>query len=205
MVEEQLAARGITDVRVLEVMRKVPRHLFVPKEHEASAYADHPIHIGTGQTISQPYIVALMTQMLEPMPDRKILEIGTGSGYQTAILAELAGHVWTIERHESLAVAARQRLNELGYKNFNVIIGDGSIGYADAMPYDGIIVTAAGPQIPSALKEQLAVGGRLVCPIGARETQKLLLVRRDATGFTEEEGIGCVFVPLIGKYGWQNG
>jgi len=203
MVERQLAARGIKDARVLEAMRRVPRHLFVPQESRAYAYEDHPVQIGHGQTISQPYMVALMTEMLRIKSEDRILEIGTGSAYQAAILAELAAEVVSVERDEYLAERAGDCLLQLGYANVTVIVGDGTLGYPDRAPYDAIVVTAAGPTVPASLKDQLALGGRLVCPVGSREIQTLATVVRTETGFEEDTGISCIFVPLVGEEGWD--
>jgi protein-L-isoaspartate(D-aspartate) O-methyltransferase len=203
MLKKQIAARGIEDERVLGAMRRVPRHLFVPRESRAFAYEDHPVQIGHGQTISQPYMVALMTEMLKIGPTDRVLEIGTGSAYQAAILAELAAEVITVERNEDLAERARNCLLELGYANVSVIVGDGTLGYPARAPYDAIVVTAAGPSVPPSLKVQLAIGGRLVCPVGSREIQTLVTLLRTEDGFDENMGIGCVFVPLVGEEGWS--
>jgi protein-L-isoaspartate(D-aspartate) O-methyltransferase len=202
MVAQQLAARGITDRRVLDAMASVPRHAFVPVEHQAEAYSDHPLHIGCQQTISQPYMVACMTEMLSLRATDRVLEIGTGSGYQTAVLAALAREVISIERHSALAEGARARIKALGYRNVQVMLGDGTLGWPANAPYDAILVTAACPQVPPALREQLGLSGRLVCPVGSRELQKLIHVTRTPSGFQTTEGIGCVFVPLIGENGW---
>ena len=203
MIERQIAARGVEDPRVLDAMRRVPRHLFVPRESRTYAYEDHPVQIGHGQTISQPYIVALMTEMLRIKPTERVLEIGTGSAYQAAILAELAAEVITVERNEDLAERARNCLLELGYANVTVIVGDGTLGHPARAPYDAIVVTAAGPSVPPSLKKQLALGGRLVCPVGSREIQTLVTVVRTEDGFDEDMGISCVFVPLVGEEGWS--
>jgi len=205
MVQYQLAARGITHPRVLEAMRRVPRHLFVPPERVYDAYSDHALPIGEGQTISQPYMVALMTQLLDPAPSHRVLEIGTGSGYQAAILAELANEVVTVEREESLSHRAREVLESLGYRNITFVVGDGTEGYPPLAPYDGIIVTAGAPFIPQPLVEQLAPGGRLVIPVGHRYEQVLTVAEKDEQGklHISEHGY-CVFVPLIGKHGWRS-
>ena len=203
MVDSQLAARNITDSRVLAAMRTVPRHRFVSEALRESAYEDRPLEIGAGQTISQPYMVALMTQLLHVQAEDSVLEVGTGSGYQTAILASIARTVVTIERIDSIASAATARLKELEYLNVDVHIADGTLGWHANAPYDAIMVTAGSPSVPPALKAQLAEGGRLICPVGPREMQRLIRVVRDAHGFREEEGIGCVFVPLIGDDGWS--
>jgi len=203
MVEAQLVARNITDPRVLAAMRTVPRHRFVLPNLREHAYEDRPLEIGAGQTISQPYMVAVMTQLLRLQPCDKVLEIGTGSGYQAAVLASIARSVITIERIDSIGAAAAARLNELEYTNVEVHIADGTLGWPERAPYDAIIVTAGSPSVPQALKAQLAEGGRLVCPVGPREMQRLVRIVRDEYGFHEEEGTGCVFVPLIGDDGWS--
>jgi protein-L-isoaspartate(D-aspartate) O-methyltransferase len=203
MVRNQIEARGVRDPRVLAAMRAVPRHRFVPAYQVASAYRDSPLPIGQGQTISQPYIVALMSEMLELTGEEKVLEIGTGSGYQAAILGQLAAEVISVERFESLAQKARTRLGELGYQNVRVDVGDGSLGWPPDAPYDAIIVTAASPELPPPLEEQLAEGGRLVAPVGPRWTQHLLRVRRRKGKLERETTIGVAFVPLIGTHGWQ--
>jgi protein-L-isoaspartate(D-aspartate) O-methyltransferase len=203
MVRNQIEARGVHDPRVLAAMRAVPRHRFVPAYQIASAYRDSPLPIGEGQTISQPYIVALMSEMLELTGDEKVLEIGTGSGYQAAILGQLAAEVISVERFESLAQEARARLQELGYHNVRVDVGDGSLGWPPDAPYDAIIVTAASPELPPPLEDQLAEGGRLVAPVGPRWTQHLVRVRRRKGKLHREKTIGVAFVPLIGTHGWQ--
>ncbi|MFH0916885.1 MAG: protein-L-isoaspartate(D-aspartate) O-methyltransferase [bacterium] len=178
MVEDQLRSRGVTDERVLAAMGRVPRHLFVPPAQRWSAYHDGPLPIGLGQTISQPYMVARMTELLHLVSDSRVLEIGTGSGYQAAVLAELAGGVWTIERHADLARRAEELLLQLGYANVRVITGDGTLGFPEAAPYDGILVTAAAPYVPESLREQLAVNGRMVIPVEAGYAQDLKLIER---------------------------
>jgi len=178
MVEDQLRGRGLSDERVLAAMESVPRHLFVPPAQRRSAYRDDPLPIGLGQTISQPYIVACMTDRLRLLPGSKVLEIGTGSGYQAAVLAELAAGVWTIERHADLAQRAEELLKRLGYTNVRVITGDGTLGFPEAAPYDGILVAAAAPCVPDSLRNQLAVGGRMVIPIEAGYAQDLRLIER---------------------------
>lgn len=202
MVEEQIAARGACNERILDVLRTVPRHLFIAPENRSRAYEDHPVPIGHGQTISQPYIVALMTELLEPQPTDRVLEIGTGSGYQAAILSLLVAEVISVERNADLADAARARLFDLGCANVSVQTGDGTLGFPDKAPYNGILVTAAGPAVPESLKRQLAMGGRLVCPVGSRERQTLMVVTRTDRGFRERSDTGCIFVPLIGSEGW---
>jgi protein-L-isoaspartate(D-aspartate) O-methyltransferase len=203
MVESQIAARGIHDPRVLAVMKEIPRHLFVPRPYDKSAYQDCPLPIGNGQTISQPYIVALMTELLMPRPTDNILEIGTGCGYQAAILSVLVRKVTTMERISEVAGLARANLITLGSKNIDVIVGDGTQGYQQNAPYDGIIITAATPSVPSPLLEQLADGGRLVAPVGGREIQELIRLRKMGGSITEERHGGVRFVPLIGECGWS--
>ncbi len=203
MVREQIEARGIKDPRVLAAMRKVPRHLFVDEALWPQAYNDYPLPIGEGQTISQPYIVALMTAALELKGDEKVLEIGTGSGYQTAILAELAKSVFTIERVNDLMLRAKKILDRLGYFNVAYKVGDGTLGWPEMAPFQGIIVTAAAPDIPLPYLEQLDVGGRIVIPVGDRSAQVLYKVTKLPNGELKKENLGgCRFVPLIGKYGW---
>lgn len=203
MVDHQLILRGIKDERVLAAMRKVPRHLFVPEFIRHSAYEDMALPIGENQTISQPYMVAIMTELLELKGDEKVLEIGTGSGYQAAILAELAKEVYTIERFPSLAEEARKRLTELGYNNVYVIVGDGTIGLEEKSPFDRIIVTAAAPKIPEPLINQLSENGIIVTPVGERFSQILVKGRKEKGKLIEEYHTPCVFVPLVGEYGWK--
>jgi protein-L-isoaspartate(D-aspartate) O-methyltransferase len=203
MVSEQLRKRGISDKRVLRVMEKVPRHLFVPSESRALAYADGPLPIGEGQTVSQPYMVAVMTQHLNLKGGEKILEIGTGSGYQSAVLMELGDELFTIERIHWLGERAKGRLLELGYRNFHIRIGDGTKGWPEAAPFDGIIVTAGAPSVPDVLVDQLNEGGRLVIPVGSRYSQALLTCVKKGEGCITDEDIMCVFVPLIGEHGWE--
>jgi protein-L-isoaspartate(D-aspartate) O-methyltransferase len=203
MVEEQLSRRGIRDERVLAAMAKVPRHLFVPAGSQAEAYEDRPLPIGAGQTISQPYMVAIMTQSLNLVGKEKVLEIGTGSGYQTAILAELSQNVFTIERIARLYEKAEKILLDLGYKNVRCRWSDGSQGWEEVAPFDGIIVTAGAPEVPQTLKSQLADGGRLLIPVGPRYSQNLLRIIRKGNRFEEEDITGCVFVPLLGEFGWK--
>ena len=203
MVDSQIANRGITDQRVLGAMRTVPRHAFVPAEFHHVAYADSPLPIGSGQTITQPYIVALMTELLELEGSETVLEVGTGSGYQAAVLAELAREVHTIERHPSLARLAEANLRELGYENVHVHVGDGSKGLPEHAPYDGIIVTAAAPEAPAPLLEELKELGRLVIPVGSRGNQYLERWRRRGDRFEHENVLSVTFVPLIGDEGWK--
>lgn len=203
MVEFQIRSRGVRDERVLAAMRKVPRHVFVPENWERAAYEDRPLPIGEGQTISQPYIVAVMTEQLDLSPQDRVLEIGTGSGYQAALLAELAARVISIERLPEIADRARENLARAGVTGVRVVVGDGTQGYPPEAPYDAIIVTAASPEIPQPLVKQLAEGGRLIAPIGPRECQDLVkLVKRE--GRVEKIPLGGVcFVPLIGQFGWK--
>ena len=203
MVDTQIAARGITDKRVLAAFGKVPRHKFVPEDFQDAAYSDHPLPIGNGQTISQPYMVALMTEKLALKDGERVLEIGTGSGYQLAILAELAKEVYSIERFENLAEAARAKMEALGYRNVVIRSGDGTLGWEEYAPYDGIVVTAAAPDIPQSLVRQLKQGGKLVIPVGGAFGQILMVVTKEEGSIKTEEICGCVFVPLIGKEGWS--
>jgi protein-L-isoaspartate(D-aspartate) O-methyltransferase len=203
MVETQIKRRGVSDPQVLSAMDKIPRHRFVPRHLWEQAYSDYPLPIGEDQTISQPYIVALMTETLELTGSEKVLELGTGSGYQAAILAELAARVYTIERLPSLARAAEQVLSDLGYTNVQVRVSDGTLGWLEEAPFDGILVTAGSPQVPPPLVEQLAIGGRLVIPVGDSYTQTLTRVRRTPEGLKYEYLGGCRFVKLIGKHGWE--
>lgn len=203
MVKNQLIPRGITDRRVLEAMRKIPRHLFVEEALQGEAYNDHPLPIGHKQTISQPYIVALMTQALDLKGDEKTLEVGTGSGYQTAILAELSEKVYTIERIRPLMENARKLLAELGYANILFKAFDGTLGWKEYAPYDAIIVTAGAPRIPEPLLEQMADGGRMVIPIGDRYSQDLIKVVRKKDDYRQENLGGCRFVDLVGVHGWK--
>jgi protein-L-isoaspartate(D-aspartate) O-methyltransferase len=203
MVEEQIEARGIKDLRVIAAMKKVPRHLFVEEALQNQAYSDHPLPIGEKQTISQPYIVALMTEALGLGSRDKVLEIGAGSGYQTAILAEIALKVFSIERIRPLAIRARQLLYELGYLNVEIKFSDGTLGWEGESPFDAIMVTAGAPRIPHPLLDQLAVGGRLVIPVGDPADQDLIRVTRTEEGLKEENLGGCRFVKLIGQHGWD--
>ena len=203
MVNEQLVPRGIRDVKVLDAMRHVPRHLFVGPAIQRDAYADMALPIGEGQTISQPYMVAIMTELLHLKGDEKVLEIGTGSGYQAAVLSELAKEIYTVERIASLAEKARERFQSLNYTNVLVKIGDGTLGWPEKSPFDRIIITAASPKIPEPLMDQLAVGGILVIPVGSRYSQQLLKIRKGPEGITEEFHTPCVFVPLVGEHGWR--
>jgi len=203
MVKAQLVPRGIRDTRVLDVMRRVPRHLFVDSSIQPEAYEDMALSIGEGQTISQPYMVARMTELMELKGDERVLEIGTGSGYQAAVLAELAKEIYTIERVASLGERAIERFRSLYYTNVHVKIGDGTLGWPEKSPFDRIVVTAASPKIPDPLIGQLSVGGILLAPVGSRYSQELLKVRKTDQGISEEYNTPCVFVPLIGEHGWK--
>lgn len=206
MVRNQIEARGVTDERVLEAMRTVPREQFVPEDMRSRAFTDGPLPIGAGQTISQPYIVALMAAALELEPGDRVLEIGTGSGYAAAILGEIADEVFTIERHADLADQARAVLADLGCDNVHVRHGDGTLGWQEEAPFDAIVSAAAGPSVPDSLESQLAVGGRLVMPVGDKIMhQSLVRVRRTPDGTYESEDLGAVrFVPLIGEEGFAD-
>ena len=203
MIKTQLIPRGISDSRVLDAFRNVERHKFVPEENINSAYSDCPLPIGEGQTISQPYIVALMTQCLELKGDEKILEVGTGSGYQTAILSLLCYKVCSVERIKSLAERAKRILKEEEFNNIEIRVGDGSLGWAGNGPYDGIIVTAASPSVPESYLDQLADGGKLVIPVGGRISQSLSVLEKKENKILTHEVCGCVFVPLVGEKGWK--
>jgi protein-L-isoaspartate(D-aspartate) O-methyltransferase len=203
MVERQLRGRGIRDERVLAAMAALPRDRFVPPDMRSRAYTDDALPIAAGQSISQPWMVARMTELLEPRPGMRVLEVGTGSGYQAAVLARLGCAVVSVERHRELADSARDRLAELGLGNLvRVVVGDGSAGRAEDAPFDAIVVTAAAPRIPDALPRQLVEGGRLVVPVGPRRRQELILVVRRGDTFERRECGGCVFVPLLGAEGF---
>ena len=186
----------------MEAMSRVPRHLFVQESFQHQAYGDHPLPIGENQTISQPYVVGLMTEALRLTGKERILEIGTGSGYQTAVLAELAERVFTIERIKSIGMAAQKRLEKLGYSNIAFKIFDGTYGWRDQGPFDGILIAAAAPDIPQALIEQLKDSGRLVAPVGDKNDQRMVVMTRNGSRTTQQTLGGCSFVPLIGKFGW---
>jgi protein-L-isoaspartate(D-aspartate) O-methyltransferase len=205
MVEHQIKARGIKDPLVLAALSKVPRHVFVAPEYADAAYEDRPLSIGQGQTISQPYMVAVMTVALKLKGGERVLEIGTGSGYQTAILAEICTHVVSVERKPDLSAAAEVVLRDLGYANVELVVGDGSRGHPAGAPYDGILVTAGAPEVPRVLLGQLAEGGRLVIPVGNSFQQTLTSVTKMGREYRTERLEGCVFVPLIGEYGWNEG
>jgi len=204
MVEHQIEARGIHNPRVLAAMREIPRHLFIPPPFDQSAYDDNPLPIGNGQTISQPYIVALMTELLRPGPSDNVLEIGAGSGYQAAILSRLVHRLTTMERIPEIANLARNNIKSLGIQNVEVIKGDGTQGYPQNAPYNGIMVTAATPEIPRALTDQLADGGRLLAPVGGRDVQELVTLEKQGDRMIPQYHGGVRFVPLIGKHGWEN-
>jgi protein-L-isoaspartate(D-aspartate) O-methyltransferase len=203
MVEKQISKRGVASQRVLDAMLSVPRHEFVPDQFRADAYADKPLPIGEGQTISQPFMVGAMTEALELTGSERVLEIGTGSGYQSAVLSLLAREVISIESHTSLALAAQERLGRLGYANVHIHNGDGSLGFPDAAPYDAILITAAAPEIPPLLASQLSEGGRLVIPVGSQDNQELLQARKDGGTLQSRVLFDCRFVPLLGRYGWS--
>jgi protein-L-isoaspartate(D-aspartate) O-methyltransferase len=203
MVEKQIRGRGIRDSRVLAAMLAVPRHEFMPSQFLAQAYLDLPLAIGEGQTISQPFMVGSMTEALELSAEDRVLEVGTGSGYQAAVLSLLARDVYTIENRPELGEAARERLARLGYNNVHVRIGDGTMGWPEEAPFEGIVVTAAAPLVPPPLIAQLADGGRLVLPVGSAETQELLRIRRRGADLFTESFYHCRFVPLLGRHGWS--
>lgn len=203
MVRKQIEARGIADPKVLAAMGKVPRHLFVSEALWDQAYGDYPLPIGSQQTISQPYIVAEMTQALQLSEDDRVLEIGTGSGYQAAVLAEIAYKVYTIERIHSLYIAARRLFDRLQYHNIVMRYSDGTSGWEEESPFDAIIVTAGAPEIPSTLVSQLAPGGRLVIPVGDQHSQELIRLYRDENGIQQTSLGGCRFVKLVGEHGWR--
>ena len=202
MVTEQLISGGVRDERVLEAMGRVRRHAFVGRGLEDQAYFDRPLAIGEGQTISQPLIVATMTEAIEPRSTDRVLEIGTGSGYQAAVLAELVNDVYTVERISSLSIHARTIIYRLGYKNVLFRIGDGTLGWPEEAPFHAIVVTASGPSIPQSLREQLVDGGKLVIPVGSGDVQELMIITRAGNRFEERRLTGCRFVKLIGEHGW---
>lgn len=204
MVSEQLEQRGVRDERVLEAMRNVPREAFIPPAMQARAYDDAALGIDCQQTISQPYMVARMTELLELKPTARVLEIGTGSGYQTAILALLARHVYTIERHAKLMLQAQERLDDLGLRNVSYRSADGTLGWPEEGPFDGILVTAGAPDVPEPLRAQLAPGGYLVAPIGNELEQTLIRLQRTAEGVKRQNLFQCRFVKLVGEAGWRD-
>ena len=202
MVEDQIEFRGVRDLRVLEVLLSTPRHRFIPDEGMPDAYQDRPVPIGCGQTISQPYMVAVMTEWLGVEPGDRVLEIGTGSGYQCAVLARLAREVVTVERHAALSSTAQTLLESMGFDNIHCVVGDGSTGWPEGAPYDRILVTAGAPRVPQSLLDQLSERGRLLAPVGDREEQRLVRITRDGGQFRQERGMACRFVPLLGAEGW---
>jgi protein-L-isoaspartate(D-aspartate) O-methyltransferase len=204
MVERQIEARGVRDPRVLTAMREIPRHMFIPPPFDRAAYDDCPLPIGNGQTISQPYIVALMTALIRPAAQDNVLEIGAGSGYQAAILAALVRKVTTVERIPAVADLARQNMAALKVGNTEIIVGDGTLGYPKNAPYDGIIITAATPRVPAPLIGQMAESGRLVAPVGGRDIQELVVLEKFGGRVSESLHGGVRFVPLIGEHGWED-
>jgi protein-L-isoaspartate(D-aspartate) O-methyltransferase len=198
----KMQERGIRDLEILRAFDLVPRHLFVPQAVAHRAYEDAPVPIGFGQTASQPSLQALYMQILEIGPDDRVLEIGTGSGFQTAVLAHLADRVYSVERIRELSIRAREVLDALRLSNVALMVGDGTIGWSRYGPYDAVLVSAGGPEIPQPLLEQLAEGGRMLVPVGTREAQRLVLVRRHGARFEQEEVLDCTFVPLLGRFGW---
>jgi protein-L-isoaspartate(D-aspartate) O-methyltransferase len=205
MVREQLEGRGIRDPRVLQAMREVPRHAFVDEALAGGACGDHALPIGFGQTISQPYMVALMTELLLPKAGHRVLDIGTGSGYQAAVLSRLVRTVFGVERIAQLTLRAQETLRALGIDNVVLMTGDGTLGWSRFAPFDGILVAAGGPEVPTSLLDQLAEGGRLVMPAGSREAQRILVAERGPGGAIEiAKGISCTFVPLLGREGWPD-
>ena len=205
MVEAQIRRRGLKDERVLRAMATIPRHEFVPAQSRGMAYADEPVGIGEGQTISQPYIVAAMTVALQLLGCEKVLEIGTGSGYQAAVLSLLSREVYSVECRPELARSATERLQRLGFENIHVHCGDGSLGLREFEPYDAILVAAAAPSLPQPLLEQLDESGRIIAPVGTEETQQLVLITRRRGAYTSQRGDLCRFVPLVGRFGWKGG
>jgi protein-L-isoaspartate(D-aspartate) O-methyltransferase len=204
MVRNQLIARGIIDTAVLAAFRTVPREHFVPERHRPHAYEDHPLPIGGGQTISQPYVVAFMAEALELRPSDHVLEVGAGSGYAAAIFSRMAADVVAVERRPELAASAKEVLAALGYENVRIVAGDGSVGMPEEAPFDATCVSAGAPEVPPALVEQLALGGRLVVPVGEADGQRLVRVRRLPSGVVQRDDLGSVrFVPLVGQQGWQ--
>jgi len=203
MVKEQLISRGINDDRVLKVMGMVPRHIFVDQAFWPRAYGDHPLPIGSNQTISQPFMVALMSQELRLSEGNKVLEIGTGSGYQAAVLAVMGYEVFTIERYDDLVKKAKKAMKQLNITTVRFKVSDGSLGWKEEAPFHGIIVTAGAPSVPDDLIDQLAIGGRLVIPVGGRDTQRLTVVEKGKKVIEKREICQCTFVPLVGKQGWE--
>lgn len=199
---DRIRARGVRDAAVLKAFDTVPRHLFVPQAVEHRAYEDAPLPIGFGQTASQPSLQALYAQVLEIGPRDRVLEIGTGSGFQTAVLALLADRVYSVERIRELSTRARAALDAVRLSNVALLVGDGTVGWSRYAPYDAILVAAGSPEVPQPLVDQLAPGGRMLVPVGTRESQRLLLVRKTEDGFTQEPVLDCTFVPLLGRFGW---
>jgi protein-L-isoaspartate(D-aspartate) O-methyltransferase len=204
MVEEQLVSRGINDRRVLRAMAKIPRHLFLERDLWDQAYEDHPLPIGANQTISQPYIVALMAEALGLRGTERVLEVGTGSGYLAAVLSELCAEVFSVERVQVLALKARTLLSSLGYRNVSVLVGDGTLGWEEHAPYDAVVISAGAPCIPRPLIEELAIPGCLVFPMGEKELQTLVRIHKDQQGIREDYLGECHFVKLTGRYGWED-
>lgn len=204
MVADQIAARGVRDARVLRAMERVPRHLFVPKHDAPCAYEDRAMPIGCAQTISQPYMVALMCELLDVEPHHRVLEVGAGSGYQAAVLAQLAAEVYAVEIVPELVTGAQRLMRDLGYDNVHIQVSDGTLGLPEAAPFDRIIVAAAAPAIPPPLVDQLVGGGRIVAPVGSRETQTVRVGTKLPHGLETYDSIGCVFVPLRGRHGWPD-
>lgn len=203
MVDEQIAGRGIRDARILRAMRQVPRHLFIGEEQRHRSYEDHALPIGEGQTISQPYMVAMMTEALSLEAGAKVLEVGTGSGYQSAVLSEMGARVYSVERISSLSHRAEEILRELGYR-VNLRVADGTLGWPEEAPFDGILVTAGSPEVPDGLVQQLRMGGRIVIPVGDRYSQNIICGVRTPEGLTSQSLLPCVFVPLLGQFGWKS-
>ena len=203
MVDTQIISRGVKDQRLLAAMRRVPRHLFLDESAWYKAYDDMALPVGEGQTISQPYMVAVMTELLGLSGNEKVLEIGTGSGYQAAVLAELSGEVYTIERIQPLSDRAREVITELGYRNIHMKVGDWTLGWPEAAPFDRILVTAAAPSVPEPLVGQLSEGGILVAPVGDRFSQQLIRLQKQKGTLSKDYQTPCVFVPLVGEHGWK--
>jgi len=204
MIETQLKSRGISSSEVLRAMSVVPRHKFVSSEYSEAAYNDGPLSIGSGQTISQPYMVAMMTEALMLSKNDKVLEIGTGSGYQAAVLREITSNIYSVERISTLAEKAENLLTLLGYNDIKIMVGDGSLGWPEQAPFDAIIVTSGSPGVPETLMSQLNDGGRMIIPVGSRSSQRIIRIIRAGDNYNKEEMLSCIFVPLIGKYGWDN-
>jgi protein-L-isoaspartate(D-aspartate) O-methyltransferase len=201
---ERMQERGIRDLEILRAFDLIPRHEFLPEAVQHRAYEDTPVPIGFGQTASQPSLQALYMQTLQIGRDDKVLEVGTGSGFQTAVLAQLADRVYSIERLRELAVRARETLERLRISNVAILVGDGTIGWRRYAPYDAILVAAGGPEVPEPLLAQLSIGGRMLIPVGGKDAQRLMLIRRTAEGYTSEEVVDCLFVPLVGRFGWRD-